>query len=301
MALRDLWRLREKDPGNRDVTRLMVDSYYNLGVRELQRADAGKAMDNFQEALELTPRDETLRRHLLFAQTYKERPAGPAVPDLRQTPSDTLMPRRQEQEPDEPLLFDLPLGNDRGAERTPPPPDPSPVSVPAPRAERAPVRPRPEPPPLLLDDAPDDFSPQPVEPEETAGSGRAALGTRLAAGGADLLVHAAIAVGVLVGCRLMGVRPVIADWPAVALFLLSFSFLYSVVPLAFWGHTPGMAWAGLSARSRDGEALSFDQTARRWIGGVLTLLTLGLPLLFAGRGRALSDLLSGSETVSYRP
>lgn len=241
------------------------------------------------------------------------------------------MPRRQEQEPDEPLLFDLPLGNDRaaGIAGIPEEPEPpraerrprasSPQSLAAPREERAPARPRPGPPPLLLDHslpeplqeplheplhAPvDDFSPE-AEAEPLPDADRVALGSRLAAGGADLLVHAAIAVGVLVGCRMMGVRPAIADWPAVALFLLSFSFLYSVVPLAFWGHTPGMAWAGLSARSRDGEALSFDQTARRWIGGVLTLLTFGLPLLLiplAGRGRALSDLLSGSETVSYRP
>ena len=93
----------------------------------------------------------------------------------------------------------------------------------------------------------------------------------------------------------------LSDWPAVALFLLSFSFLYTVVPLAFWGHTPGMAWAGLDARGRDGEPLAFDQTARRWIGGILTLLLLGLPLLLAFGGRSLSDLLSGSETLSSRP
>ncbi|HYO16533.1 MAG TPA: hypothetical protein VE685_25325 [Thermoanaerobaculia bacterium] len=69
-----LWRLREENPADRDVTQLIVDSYYNLGVRDLQRADASKAAENFQEALNLQPDDPALRRHLQFAQTYGERP-----------------------------------------------------------------------------------------------------------------------------------------------------------------------------------------------------------------------------------
>jgi uncharacterized RDD family membrane protein YckC len=201
------------------------------------------------------------------------------------------MMRHEEDTPDEPLLFDLPLEPQRGR------------SAPAPIAERkrapraAPREERPTPPleASLTFDEPDE------SPTQSAGpAGRARLGRRISAAGADLIVHASVAVGVLIGCRLMGVHPVLSDWPAVALFLLSFSFLYTVVPLAFWGHTPGMAWAGLDARSRDGEPLAFDQTARRWIGGILTLLFLGLPLLLAFGGRSLSDLLSGSETLSSR-
>jgi hypothetical protein len=73
--IRDLWQLREKSPGNRDVDRLLVDSYYNLGVRDLQRADAVKAAENFQEALNVSTSDAAvLRRHMQFAQTYQERP-----------------------------------------------------------------------------------------------------------------------------------------------------------------------------------------------------------------------------------
>jgi uncharacterized RDD family membrane protein YckC len=136
--------------------------------------------------------------------------------------------------------------------------------------------------------------------EEEDESDRAGIGSRLAAGAADLLVHGAVIVGVLLGCRSMGVRPALSDWPAFALFLLSFSFLYTVVPLAFWGHTPGMAWRGLDARSRDGEPLAFDQTARRWLGAIVTSVLLGLPLVLALGGRSLSDLLSGSETLSSR-
>lgn len=195
------------------------------------------------------------------------------------------MMRREEETPDEPLLFDLPLEPERGR------------SAPSPAPERKRAR-QPEPPvpePVLAFDEPEELPEPKARPD-----GRAGLGRRISAAGADLLVHASVAVGVLVGCRLMGVHPVLSDWPAVALFLLSFSFLYTVVPLAFWGHTPGMAWAGLDARSRDGEPLAFDQTARRWIGGILTLLLLGLPLLLAFGGRSLSDLLSGSETLSSR-
>lgn len=72
-VLPDLWRMHEANPGNRDVTRLLVDSYYNLAVRDLQRADARKAADNFKESLTLED-DENARRHYLFAQTYQERP-----------------------------------------------------------------------------------------------------------------------------------------------------------------------------------------------------------------------------------
>jgi uncharacterized RDD family membrane protein YckC len=136
--------------------------------------------------------------------------------------------------------------------------------------------------------------------EALDGPDRAGIGSRLVAGAADLLVHGAVIVGVLLGCRSMGVRPVLTDWPAFAVFLLSFSFLYTVVPLAFWGHTPGMAWLGLDARSRDGEPLAFDQTARRWLGAIVTSVLLGLPMVLALGGRSLSDLLSGSETLSSR-
>jgi tetratricopeptide (TPR) repeat protein len=69
-----LWRLHEENPADRDVTQLIVDCYYNLGVRDLQRADAAKAAEQFEEALTLQPNDPLLRRHLLFAQTYEERP-----------------------------------------------------------------------------------------------------------------------------------------------------------------------------------------------------------------------------------
>jgi tetratricopeptide (TPR) repeat protein len=68
-----LWRMRDENPDDRDINQLIVDCYYNLGVRDLQRADAMKAAEKFQEALNLRPEDPLLRRHLLFAQTYEQR------------------------------------------------------------------------------------------------------------------------------------------------------------------------------------------------------------------------------------
>jgi Tfp pilus assembly protein PilF len=66
--------MHESDPSNRDVTRLMVDSYYNMGLRDLQRMDSAKAVENFREAIGLDPNDKSLKRQLAFAQTYQERP-----------------------------------------------------------------------------------------------------------------------------------------------------------------------------------------------------------------------------------
>jgi uncharacterized RDD family membrane protein YckC len=197
------------------------------------------------------------------------------------------MPRPEK--PDEPLLFDLPLdvterSRPAGVERKRPVPEKAPAAQPALRPD--------EPEEAERDEA--------SEIEDGDGSVRTGAGARIAAGAADLLVHAAVLVVLLVGVHMMGVRPARTDWPALAVFLLAFSFLYIVVPLAFWGHTLGMAWAGLSARNQDGEPLTFDQTARRWLGGLLTLGFAGLPILLTGKGRSLTDRLSGSSTYAGR-
>jgi tetratricopeptide (TPR) repeat protein len=73
LAIPSLWRLHESDPANRDVARMIVDSYYNLGVRDLQHNDPRKAAEKFAEARSLAPDDPELKRQLLFAQTYQER------------------------------------------------------------------------------------------------------------------------------------------------------------------------------------------------------------------------------------
>lgn len=147
------------------------------------------------------------------------------------------MPRPEP--PDEPLLFDLPLDTSERSRS---------AAAPAPERKRPlapPVKPRPEPvqPPLTADPGPE--AQEEDEATEPSGSGRGergGVGSRFAAGAADLLVHAAVTVLLLVGTRMMGVRPALADWPALAAFLLAFSFLYMVVPLAFWGTRWG--WPG---------------------------------------------------------
>lgn len=197
------------------------------------------------------------------------------------------------------LLFDLPLdpvaaGPSRANNQPEPRRAPAPVR---PRPESAPARATAPPPaPLLSRDDEEETG----LAEEPASAGRAGLGSRLAAGVADLLIHAAVLMVLLIGTRLLGVRATLDDAPAFGLFLLAFSFLYTIVPLAFWGHTLGMAWTGLISQNRDGEPLTFDQTARRWLGALLTLAAAGLPLLLALGGRSLADLLSGSVTWAER-
>jgi|GEM_PF-643814 len=72
-ALPDLWKIHQSDPGNRDVTRMIVDSYYDLGVRDLQHNEVAKAAQKFTEAKNLVPDDPDVKRQLLFAQTYLAR------------------------------------------------------------------------------------------------------------------------------------------------------------------------------------------------------------------------------------
>jgi uncharacterized RDD family membrane protein YckC len=215
----------------------------------------------------------------------------------------------------EPLLFDLPLDRPARDDR----PDDEPAAA-EPRGDRQPLRrdraeaaerrersraPANSGPPAPRAPKPAAVPPPPSPPTRaTAAAAALAAATshhagalrRLAGGGADVLVHAAVGVLAYLGCRALGVFPVVHDWPAGVVFLLAFSFLYTVVPLAFWGHTLGMTWAGLTSQSDDGEPLSFDQTARRWLGGLLTLATLGLALVVAMSGRSVADRLSGSLT-----
>jgi|CXWL01.1.fsa_nt_gi tetratricopeptide (TPR) repeat protein len=72
-ALPALWRMHEANPLDRDVRRLLIDGYFNLGVKDLQRGDPGAAADKLAEALKLAPEDAVLKRHALFAQSYADR------------------------------------------------------------------------------------------------------------------------------------------------------------------------------------------------------------------------------------
>ncbi|HET9766804.1 MAG TPA: RDD family protein [Thermoanaerobaculia bacterium] len=122
---------------------------------------------------------------------------------------------------------------------------------------------------------------------------------RLFAGLVDLGVHVAAAALALGGARLLEVRPAPAQLPAFALLLLVFSLFYTVVPLAFWGKTPGMAAVGLACQAGDDLPLTFAEALRRWLAELVTVLALGLPGLLAlgGARRSLADRWSGSELV----
>ena len=185
------------------------------------------------------------------------------------------MSRRRDGETEEPLLFDLPL-RPRSAE---------PPSRPEQEVDTRPPEP---------ESAEDEPLPMPTRRE--AAATLAPLGLRALSAGADVLVHAGALASVVLGLYTLGIEPRLSHWPALALFILSFSFLYTVVSLAFWGQTAGMAWFGLAARESPQFPPSFVQASKRWAAGLLTLALAGLPILLALRGASLTDLLSGTRT-----
>ena len=95
---------------------------------------------------------------------------------------------------------------------------------------------------------------------------------------------------------MMSIEPRLAQSPALLIFLLSFSFLYTVVSLSFWGQTAGMTWFGLAARESPLLPISFSQAFTRWLGGWITVALLGLPLVLLVTGSSLSDRMSHSRT-----
>ena len=72
-ALRDLWLRQAENPEDAVVRRLLADSYYNLGIRSLQQGRPEEARDHFDEALQVAPDDEAIRRLRELADTYDER------------------------------------------------------------------------------------------------------------------------------------------------------------------------------------------------------------------------------------
>ena len=208
--------------------------------------------------------------------------SAPAAPSSR---------RRRSGEHD-PLLFDLPLA----------PPDRGPAR--APGAPGGPTQPQ-----LFADAEPGAYDPEQDAPdarvaeleaapatEAPVGPVIAGLSSRFLAGCADALVHVGVLAGVYLGLVALDVEPHTGHWPALATLLVAFSFLSSVVSLAFWGQTAGMAWRGLQSRDRLQRPLTFRQAMLRWVGGLVTFAAAGVPLLLALSGSSLSDWLSHSVT-----
>jgi uncharacterized RDD family membrane protein YckC len=138
---------------------------------------------------------------------------------------------------------------------------------------------------------------EPAAPPEPAPSIRpASLTDRLGAALLDLAVMAGAAIALAGGAAVLGATPQLSDWPLLAFPWLLFSFLYHVIPMAFWGQTPGMASMSLTARTLDDRPLSLGQAVRRWLATLGTTLLLGLPSLLALTGRSATDRLSQSAT-----
>ena len=70
LALPSMWRYFEENPEDRDVRRLLVNSHYNLAVRNLRSGKPEEAEALLEEAIELDLGDANAHRLLLFAQTY---------------------------------------------------------------------------------------------------------------------------------------------------------------------------------------------------------------------------------------
>ncbi len=128
----------------------------------------------------------------------------------------------------------------------------------------------------------------------------APLRGRLLAALLDLVALGALLALCILGGGALGAAFGAESWPPLVLLAAVLSFLYTSLPLAFWGQTPGMAAAGIVAKSPGGRPLSFRQATARWLGGLLTLALAGLPGLLALAGASLADRLSGSATLRLR-
>jgi len=123
-----------------------------------------------------------------------------------------------------------------------------------------------------------------------------ARGAAFAADAALVLLLAAVALLAATAGRGQSLRLQGLAWTAV--FALYLSFFSTVVPLILFGKTVGMALTGLTARGRKGSPLTAAESARRWLGTVLTLVSLGIPLLVTRRDR---EAPSPGDRMSGRP
>lgn len=194
---------------------------------------------------------------------------------------------RSPEGPDSDLLFDLPLDG---------PMDPVDDPPPRPKTETASAGGAGGGNQVTLD-----FPPEGAPSMDPPALVEAPLAPRFLAGVLDLVVLAAVLGLALLALRLLVVPMSRAAMIPLGVFLASFSFLYTVVPLAFWGHTPGMAYTGIMSRAKSGDFLTIRQCMLRWIGWALTIATAGLAGLLALSGVSVSDLVSGSRIFRRPP
>lgn len=200
---------------------------------------------------------------------------------------------RYREEPETSGLFDLPLVLDPSE-----PPATEPASEPEPQLPAEPAHSD-----LLLDLEPiaegREEEVAEAEASEIPGLAAGLLRRRLLAGLFDLAVTTAAWTILLLAALFMGAGLRASDWPGYLLALASFSFVYTVYSLVFWGRTPGMRRARLAAHSDNGAPITVGQAVLRWIGGAVTALLLGLPsLLLLRGGRSFTDYVSDSSLGS---
>jgi RDD family len=135
----------------------------------------------------------------------------------------------------------------------------------------------------------------PPAPDERAAP-LPARGAAFAADAALVLLLAAVALLAATAGRGQSLRIQGLAWTA--FFALYLSFFSTVVSLILFGKTVGMALTGLTARGGKGSPLTAAESARRWLGTVLTLAGLGIPLLVTRRNR---EAPSPGDRMSGRP
>ena len=69
-AIPFLWRIYQEDRQNQDARSYLLHSYYNQGVAQLRNGLFPKAIQSFDEALAIDPKDSEIIRHRKFAEHY---------------------------------------------------------------------------------------------------------------------------------------------------------------------------------------------------------------------------------------
>jgi len=87
---------------------------------------------------------------------------------------------------------------------------------------------------------------------------------------------------------------------AVLAFGVALRLAYHVVFVGGCGQTPGRMALGIAVVDGSGQTPGYGRALTRWLGGLVSVLTLGLlslPLLFTRERRGLGDWLAGTRVV----